>query len=204
MKITTADVQKAISYLIEHINADTGEQVVAIVTRMSDLMQSLYNGLSGMNREDVQSLKESTAMSAESRVLISTVASSLKDSIRLSRTPVIQDMAQMASHSKTRGLKMPTIDGLIEASQFIIDNLRMAGDMLIQLNKLFQAFSDAKAYSEQDNSGKRAMLTQKEAAVLLALSSTSIEKDSKKSFSSKGKTKNKTPKHIAFDNKDEN
>jgi hypothetical protein len=186
MKLTTVDVQKAISFLIEHINAGTGDQVVAVVTRMSELMQSLYDGISSMTREEVRSLKDSAYISTESRVLISTVAASLKDKERLARSPKIQEMAQIGI--KSRSIKMPTLDGIIEASQFIIDNMKMAGDMLVELNKLFQAFSDAKTYAAQDNSGTRALLTQKEAAVLRALQP---EKETKKSYTSKSTRKEK-------------
>lgn len=165
MKITTSDVQQAISYLIKHINADTGEQIIAVMSKMSAFLEHLYVGLSGMSHSQVRSLRENQYCTQESYVLISTIASSLRDKSRLDRVPSIQSIAA----TKSRDLKMPTIEGLIEASQFIIDNVKMAGDMLVELNKLFQAFSDAKTYASQDNTGTRALLTGKELDVLQAL-----------------------------------
>lgn len=165
MKITTSAVQKAISYLIEHIHADTGEQIVTVVSKMGSLLEHLYVGLTGMSRSQVRSLRENQYCTPESYVLLSTIASSIRDEARLERVPAIQSIAA----TKSRDLKMPTIEGLIEASQFIIDNVRMAGDVLVELNKLFQAFSDAKAYAAQDNTGTRTLLTSKESDVLQAL-----------------------------------
>lgn len=165
MKITTSDVQHAISYLIEHINADTGEQIVAVMSKMKSFLEHIYVGLSGMSRSQVRSLRENQYCTSESYVLLSTIASSMRDKARLERVPAIQDIAA----TKSRALKMPTIEGLIEASQFIIDNVKMAGDVLTELNKLFQAFSDAKTYAAQDNTGTRALLTSKESDVLRAL-----------------------------------
>jgi hypothetical protein len=174
-KISADDARKSIEFITQHVlNAETGNKVVDIVEKMGQFLSALYHGFSSMDSMQVGRVKadlDDKAISDSARVLVNTMTSTVNDPSRLADLTHINQVLESAKSGK-RALKMPTLEGVIEASEFIMENVAFFGDILIEINGLLQSFSTAKEYVKQDNSGTRAVWSPQEEELFSAIKRT--------------------------------
>jgi len=171
-KISADDARKSIEFITQHVlNAETGNKVVDIIEKTGQFLSTLYHGFSSMDSMQVGCVKadlDDKAISDSARVLVNTMTSVVNDPPRMKKLDHVSRLMQSSKIGK-RALKIPTLEGVIEASEFIMDNVAFFGDILIEINTLLQSFSTAKEYANQDNSDTRAVWSPQEEELFSAI-----------------------------------